>query len=510
MFQNYPVAIEKAATAATGAITKRIGTLSQRQSLGGTLNIAVNQALGRTSYKELGLDEYYPSPEYPAPVYDKCETNISTLSNGMRVVSRVTNDPITNIGLFVNAGSRYCTPETSGVGHFMESCAVEGTMNINPNRFAENLARTGSGLMVQAFRDAMLYQVETLNRNADFALESIAELIWNPRLEDYRINKMKKEYLWRRGDCMKEAESEIPEYMHQAAYQGNTLGLPLFADHYTINNISRNVIDEFTNIFYQPSRMICVGVGIDHSSLERMANEAFGDLKNNEQYSNLPQDVARYTGGQLKFKYQFENNDDTHISLIFETENWKSPDLMALCVLNMIMGGGGSFSAGGPGKGMYTRLYREVLGTYHWINHISCSHSIFDDSGIFALYGCTASEQSSELTSVMVRESINMLLRPPSEKEINRAKQALASNICFEFENRQIVFEDIARQIQVYGTHKTPEMWREDIMNVTKDDILRVAKKLLQSNPTLLAMGQDVSRVPQQEEIKVAIKDAIA
>lgn len=364
--------------------------------------------------------------------------------------------------------------------------------------------------MVQAFRDAMLYQVETFSRNSDFALESIAELIWNPRLEEYRINKMKKEYLWRRGDMMKEAESEIPEFMHQAAYQGNTLGLPLFADHYTINNISRSVIDEFTNIFYQPSRMICVGVGIDHSSLERMANETFGDLRNNEQYTNIPQEEARYTGGQLKFKYQFDNTDDTHISLIFETENWKSPDLMALCVLNMIMGGGGSFSAGGPGKGMYTRLYREVLGSYHWINHISCSHSIFDDSGIFALYGCCQSEQSSELTSVMVRESINMLLRPPTEKEINRAKQALASNICFEFENRQIVFEDIARQIQVYGTHKTPEMWRQDIMNVTKDDILRVAKKLLSSNPTLLAMGQDVSRVPQQDEIKSAIKDAIA
>ena len=99
MFQNYPVAMEKAATAATGAITKRIGTLSQRQTLGGTLNIAINSALGRSSYKELGLDEYYPSPEFPAPVYDKCETNISTLSNGMRVVSRVTNDPITNIGV---------------------------------------------------------------------------------------------------------------------------------------------------------------------------------------------------------------------------------------------------------------------------------------------------------------------------------------------------------------------------------------------------------------------------
>eukprot|EP01084_Bolivina_argentea_P001201 2197_1 len=173
------------------------------------------------------------------------------------------------------------------------------------------------------------------------------------------------------------------------------------------------------------------------------------------------------------------------------------------------MGGGGSFSAGGPGKGMYTRLYREILGTYHWINHISCSHSIFDDSGIFALYGCSSSESSGELTSIMVRESINMLLKPPTESEIARAKKALSSNICFEFENRQIVFEDIARQIQVYGTHKTPEMWRNDIMNVTKDDILRVAKNLLSSNPTLLAMGHDVSRVPHNDEIKQVIKEAI-
>ena len=95
----YIVAVDKAATAATGAVAKRIGTLSQRQTLGGTLNLAFNSALGRTRYKEIGLNECYPSPEYPEPVLDKCETNISTLGNGLRVVSRVTNDPITNIGV---------------------------------------------------------------------------------------------------------------------------------------------------------------------------------------------------------------------------------------------------------------------------------------------------------------------------------------------------------------------------------------------------------------------------
>ena len=42
-------------------------------------------------------------------------------------------------------------------------------------------------------------------------------------------------------------------------------------------------------------------------------------------------------------------------------------DFVASCVLNMIMGGGGSFSAGGPGKGMYSRLYLNVLNRYHFM-----------------------------------------------------------------------------------------------------------------------------------------------
>jgi len=46
-------------------------------------------------------------------------------------------------------------------------------------------------------------------------------------------------------------------------------------------------------------------------------------------------------------------------------------------------------------------------------------------------------------------------------------------------------------------------------MAVGKEDLARVAKKLLQSNPTLLAMGEDVSRVPQQEEVKAAIKESL-
>lgn len=44
----------------------------------------------------------------------------------------------------------------------------------------------------------------------------------------------------------------------------------------------------------------------------------------------------------------------------FSNTTLQDDDYVKFCVLNTLMGGGGSFSAGGPGKGMYTRLYLQV------------------------------------------------------------------------------------------------------------------------------------------------------
>ena len=53
--------------------------------------------------------------------------------------------------------------------------------------------------------------------------------------------------------------------------------------------------------------------------------------------------------------------DLAHVVIGMEGCSHRDDDFVAFCVLNMMMGGGGSFSAGGPGKGMYTRLYLNVL-----------------------------------------------------------------------------------------------------------------------------------------------------
>lgn len=58
-----------------------------------------------------------------------------------------------------------------------------------------------------------------------------------------------------------------------------------------------------------------------------------------------------------------------HVVLGMESCSHQHDDFIAVCVLSMLMGGGGSFSAGGPGKGMYTRLYTNVLNRHVLANY---------------------------------------------------------------------------------------------------------------------------------------------
>ena len=76
-----------------------------------------------------------------------------------------------------------------------------------------------------------------------------------------------------------------------------------------------------------------------------------------------------------------------HVGLALESCSYLDEDFFAYAVLNSLMGGGGSFSAGGPGKGMYTHLYQEVLSRHHWVYWAMAQNHAYVDSGIFCLFG---------------------------------------------------------------------------------------------------------------------------
>ncbi|KAF6832685.1 Mitochondrial-processing peptidase subunit alpha [Colletotrichum musicola] len=194
---------------------------------------------------------------------------------------------------------------------------------------------------------------------------------------------------------------------------------------------------------------------------------------------------AHYTGGFLSLPPQPPSLNPnmptfTHIHLAFEGLPISSDDIYALATLQTLLGGGGSFSAGGPGKGMYSRLYTNVLNQHGWVESCVAFNHSYTDSGLFGISASCIPGRTASMLDVMCRELRALTLDQgyPALKpaEVNRAKNQLRSSLLMNLESRMVELEDLGRQVQVHG-RKIPvtDMCRR-IEALTVEDLRRVAR----------------------------------
>lgn len=172
----------------------------------------------------------------------------------------------------------------------------------------------------------------------------------------------------------------------------------------------------------------------------------------------------------------------SHIHLAFEALPISNTDIYALATLQTLLGGGGSFSAGGPGKGMYTRLYTNVLNQYGWVESCIAFNHSYTDSGIFGISASCSPTRTTEMLEVMCRElhalsqdSGYWALQP---QEVNRAKNQLRSSLLMNLESRMVELEDLGRQVQVHGRKVSVSEMCRHIEALTVEDLRRVARQV--------------------------------
>ncbi|KAF2765809.1 hypothetical protein EJ03DRAFT_385067 [Teratosphaeria nubilosa] len=172
----------------------------------------------------------------------------------------------------------------------------------------------------------------------------------------------------------------------------------------------------------------------------------------------------------------------SHIHLAFEALPISSPDIYALATLQTLLGGGGSFSAGGPGKGMYSRLYTNVLNQYGWVENCIAFNHAYTDSGLFGISAACATVFVPRMLDTMARE-LHLLttetgLGRLSEIEVKRAKNQLRSSLLMNLESRMVELEDLGRQVQVHGRRIPVKEMVRKIEAVSMADLRRVAKQV--------------------------------
>lgn len=409
-----------------------------------------------------------------------------------------------------------------------------------------------------------MYQSSHFHSATPLALNLLADTVKRPLFAEDELSAVRDAVAYEVREINSKPELIMPELLHQLAYQGNTLGNPLLCPEDRLDSIDGDLLREYIQTWYRPDRMVVAGAGMEHQQLVDLVHEHFGDLKPpsltqstsasartsstipthllpqrnsaspslykslttaatslfnpsplhpsapshiDPSFAELATAKARYTGGH-QFIYRSDlDHGATHVYLGFDGLSIHDPDIYALATIQILLGGGGSFSAGGPGKGMYSRLYTHVLNLHPSIDHCSSFHHIYTDTSLFGL-SCIALQgfKTSDILPLLAHQLSLLLYHAIPKSELSRAKNQLSSSLVMALESRSVEVEDLGRQILVHGRKVGVEEMVEKIQNVTSEDIRRVAGRIAGSGmrgaPTILVMGKkDLGRDGEWEGV---------
>jgi len=145
-----------------------------------------------------------------------------------------------------------------------------------------------------------------------------------------------------------------------------------------------------------------------------------------------------------------------------------------------------------------------MFSTDEWANSATSFTSIHSDSSLFGFYGTCDPTKAPELVDTLVEESKKMA-GEVGEVELQRAKNQLKSAVFMQLESRSLLLDDMGRQLLTYNKVQTPQEIGKLIDQVSQGDIVRVAEKMLQTNPSVAAAG-DLSHLPRYDNIVNKLK----
>lgn len=398
---------------------------------------------------------------------------ITTLENGLRIITDdMPGIATATLGLWVEVGARYESPEVNGISHFLEHMAFKGTTTRSAKQIAEEIENVGGHLNAYTSRENTAYHARVLEADVPLALEIIADIIQNSTFEPEEVNRERDVILQEIGQANDTPDDIIFDYFQHTAFPNHPLGRPILGPPEIIQKITRDDLKKYINQEYTASRMVFAATGaVNHDTIVDLCQKHFTNLAT---HSTKDFEKAHYQGGHFFEKRKLEQ---VHLLLGFESCPYGDPDHFPLSVFSALLGGG-----------MSSRLFQEVREKKGLVYSIYSFNTLFRDAGLFGIYAGTGETQVHELLPT-VKEVLTTFPETLEDKEMNRSKAQLKAGLLMSLESTSSRCEQLAQQMMIYKRPISPQEIIEKVNAVTREDILRALSNLLAKTPTFTSIG---------------------
>ena len=402
-------------------------------------------------------------------------TEVTTLANGMRVVSHhMPHVETVSLGVWVGVGARHEAAAESGMSHLLEHMAFKGTAKRTAQDIAEEIEQVGGDLNAATSLETTAYYSRVLKADVPVAMEIIADILQNPKYSADELEREREVILQEIAGTRDSPDEIAYDLLNDVAYPDQAIGRPILGTAETVGEISVADLRQFLTRHYAAGHTVLSAAGhVSHDALVRHAEALFGGLNRGENGVLQP---ARYQGGASVSHKSFEQS---HLVMGFEGPSYRAPDFYTAQVFSGLFGGG-----------MSSRLFQEVRERRGLCYAIYSSCWALGDTGMFGIHAATGPEMMAELVEVVRQEFTRAASERPGDREVDRAKAQLKAGLLMSLESSGARAEQMARQTLVFNRLVTPAELIERVEVVTPDAIRTFAEGLItKTAPSVAVVG---------------------
>jgi predicted Zn-dependent peptidase len=400
-------------------------------------------------------------------------TNLSTLANGVRVVTHhMPHLETIALGVWVATGARHEGSGEQGISHLLEHMAFKGTARRTARAIAEEIEQVGGDLNAATSLEMTAYYARVLEGDEGLALDILADILQSSLYAPEDLTR-EKEVILQEIAGIKDSPDELAyDLIQEAAYPDQPVGRPIIGTPESVSAITADGLRSFLAAHYRGPQMVISAAGaVDHSAITRHAEALFGSLNGLLQEPGVR---AQYRGGVRHSTKSFEQS---HLLAGFHSPSYRDPAFYAAQVLSGVLGGG-----------MSSRLFQEARENRGLCYSIYSTAWGLGDTGMLAIHAATGTEMMAELIDVIGIELNGMAAKPAPEREVTRARAQLKAGLLMGLESCSVRAEQMARQLLVAGRLIPQEEIVAKIEDVTPEKVRALTEQLMRQAPLSIAV----------------------
>jgi predicted Zn-dependent peptidase len=430
----------------------------------------------------------FPEPTFVIPAPERI-----ALANGAAVYfledSRL---PQISVRILARTGALHDPPGKEGLASLTAAALPSGgTAKHSSKEFGETLERLAAEVSSKAEKDYMEASLWCLADVFPRAFDMFMTMLRQPAFEEEKVAVERAKILEGIRRVEDNPRNLTRREFVRLVYGSHPYGTPREGKPESVEGLAAADLKEFHTAHYHPANMIvAVSGNMRKKTFLRELRRAFRGWKSPS--GALPS-VRPVSSEDERTGIYYLAKPLTQTSLrmghlgIRKTD----PDYFAVRVMNFILGGG-SFSS---------RLVSRIRAQEGLAYSVGSRYVELRGRGYFFAATQTKVESTKRAVDLMLEEIKRMRKESVSDEELATAKDSLMNRLPFVFETSQTAVEAFS-DLELYGLPRDYYAgYRERIAAVTKDDVLRAAKKHLRPDRMLLLVvgDEEAFDVPLEE-----------